>query len=254
MLGAGGGAGGMWIRGVFDGLGETTGFRPEHAAVLIGTSIGAIRAARIGPFTPPPASVVDRLQQSQAPLPAPSAASRTLAGFRKLGGQAIAMISTEGDDDPASWVEDIEPETRARVCSMQRFPPKRRVSSLATSSDPAREIAASAAIPFGAQRVEIEGRSHVDGAVWSVSNADLARPADLDVLVVIAPLVTLDGGTLVSALGRHQLASELQPWRAAKKPVLVFSPSNEQYRRRQEREQHRADGKALALSATAAAV
>jgi len=250
VLGAGGGAGGMWTRGVLDGLAETTGFRPEHADVLIGTSIGAIAAAGIGPFSPPPARVIDALRLATAPLADPSPISRSLAALRSVGGRTVALLSREGEPDPLTWVEHIEPATRARVCSMQRFPPVRRVASIATAANPAREIAASAAIPFGAQRVELDGKGHVDGAVWSVTNADLASPHDADVLVVIAPLVTLDGGSIVSALGRHQLASELRPWHEAGKPALVFSPTAKQYATRQERKQHRADGLAMALAAT----
>ena len=249
VLGAGGGAGGMWIRGVLDGLAETTGFRPEHADVLVGTSLGASAAAGLGPFTPPSRSVVDALRLTRAPLPDPSPISRGLAGVRRLGGKAVAVASREGEPDPLTWVEHIEPATRAQVCSMQRFPPARRVATIATSADPVREIAASAAIPFGAQRVEIDGSSHIDGAVWSVTNADLVAPDELDVLVVIAPLVTLNGGTIVSALGRHQLADELRPWHRAGKPALVFSPTADQYKNRQERKQHRADGNAMAISA-----
>lgn len=249
VLGAGGGAGGMWIRGVLEGLAETTGFRPEHAEVLIGTSIGAIAAAGIGPFTPPVPAVVDRLQLSRAPLAPPSPASRALAGLRSVGGKAFALASREGTPDPLTWVEHIAPETRAQVCSMRRFPPARRVAAVASSTDAVREIAASAAVPFGSQRVQIDGSDHIDGAVWSVTNADLASPDDLDVLVVIAPLVAVTGGSIVSALGRHQLASELRPWQRAGKPALVFSPNGDQYKRRQEREQHRADGRAMAINA-----
>lgn len=249
VLGAGGGAGGMWIRGVLEGLSETVGFQPEHAATLIGTSIGAIKAATIGPFSPPPPMVIERLTQIDAALPPVGPTSRALAALRLAGGKAVSVLSREGAPDPLTWVEDIAEETQAHVCSVRRFPPARRVAPLAASVDPAREIAASAAIPFGAQRVEIDGDDHIDGAVWSVTNADLASPADLDVLVVIAPLVALDGGSLVSALGRHQLAAELRPWRRAGKPALVFSPTGEQYGERQNRPKHRADGKAMAIAA-----
>jgi len=118
VLGAGGGAGGMWIRGVLDGLAETTGFRPEHADVLIGTSIGAIAASGIGPFTPPPPSVVDALRLTQAPLAHPSPISLGFAAVRRLGGKATALISREGEPDPLTWVEHIESTTRAQVCSV----------------------------------------------------------------------------------------------------------------------------------------
>lgn len=250
VLGAGGGAGGQWIRGVLDGLRATTGFRPEHAATLIGTSIGAIRAAGIGPYQEPDPQTVRALQAAGTPPARQGPGGRVLAAARSVGGQGVAVLSRSGAPDPLTWVERIHPETRAQVCSVRRLPPQRRVRSIADAADPEREIAASAAIPFGAQAVELDGADHVDGAVWSVTNADLAEPALLDVLIVIAPLVTTDGGTLVSALGRHQLAAELQPWARAAKPVLVFAPSSAEYSRRQERQHHRVDGLALARRLT----
>ncbi len=246
VLGAGGGAGGQWIRGVLDGLHATTGFRPEHASTLVGTSIGAIRAAGIGPYTAPDAATVRALAAAATPPPRQGPLGSVLAATRLLGGRGLAALSRPGAPDPLTWVEAIHPETVASVCSVRRLPPRRRVRPLSTAADPEREIAASAAIPFGARPVELDGALHVDGAVWSVTNADLASPSALGLLIVIAPLVTTDGGTLVSALGRHQLAAELQPWHHAGKPVLVFAPSSTQYAGRQERQHHRADGEALA--------
>lgn len=250
VLGAGGGAGGQWIRGVLDGLRTTTGFRPEHASTLIGTSIGAIGAAGIGPYSPPDAAVIEQLRAVAAPPPRPTATDLALARVRLVGGRIATMLSRPGDPDPMTWVESIHPETRANVVSVRRFPPNRRVTALASSGDPAREVAASAAIPFGAQPVEIDGAEHVDGAVWSVTNADLASPTELQVLIVIAPLVTTDGGTLVSGLGRRQLAAELRPFASTGVPVLSFAPTSEQYRHRQNRPRHRADGEALARHLT----
>jgi len=250
VLGAGGGAGGQWIGGVLGGLRDTIGFLPEHASTLIGTSIGAIRAAGIGPHRPPSTAVVEALLAAGGPIPRQSLGGQALAGLRSVGGKVAAIASRAGEPDPLTWVEQYHPETRAQVCSMQRLPPRRRVASIADAADPVREIAASAAVPFGAQRVTIEGAGHIDGAVWSVTNADLADPGQLDVLVVIAPLVTTDGGTLVSALGRHQLAAELRPWHRSGKPALVFAPNADQYERRQERAEHHADARALAIAIT----
>ena len=251
VLGAGGGAGGQWIRGVLDGLEATTGFRPEHASALVGTSIGAIRAAGIGPPTTPEHPTVSALLEVAAPPPDPGAASRALAAARLFGGRAAAILSRAGAPDPLTWVESIHPQTPANVVSVRRLPPVRRVAALSAAPDPTSEIAASAAIPFGAQPVELDGAKHVDGAVWSVTNADLVSPRNVELLIVIAPLVTTDGGSIVSALGRHQLLSELRPFAAAKTPVITFAPSGAQYRHRQDRPRHRADGEALARRLTA---
>lgn len=246
VLGAGGSSGAAWIRGALEGLHERFGFDPEHSHVLIGTSIGAIKASGIGPYRPPPPEVVDALVTAGDVPEAPDLGSRSLAAIRLAGGRALALASRSGTPDPLTWVEHVEPDTRAQVCSVKRFPPQRRVAAIATSLDPIREIAASAAVPFGAQPVVIDGENYVDGAVWSVTNADLASPVDVDVLIVIAPLVATDGGTLVSALARHQLAVELRPWHRAQKPVIVLAPSGDSYSTRRDRAQHRADGLRLA--------
>ena len=236
---------------MLDGLEATTGFRPEHAGVLVGTSIGAIGAARIGPHIAPETSVIDRLLAVAGPPPAPTIANRALAGVRRSGGRVAATLSRAGATDPTTWVDHIQPETRAQVVSIRRFPPTRRVATIATASDPVGEIAASAAVPFGARPVELDGAPHIDGALWSVTNADLVRPSDVDVLIVLAPLVTTDRGTLVSGLGRHQLASELAAFAEAGVPALTFAPSFAQYLHRRDRDRHRADGEALARRSTA---
>ncbi len=248
VLGAGGSSGAHWIFGVLSGLRDRTGFQPQHAEVLIGTSIGAIKAAGMGPFSSPPQATIAALMAGASPPPRPGLRSGSLASMRLFAGKAIAVASRPGSTDPYTWVEQIEPQTSAVVCSVQKWPPARRAAAIAGSPNPAREIAASAAIPFGAQSVDIDGKAHIDGAVWSVTNADLASPENLDLLIVIAPLVASDGGSLVSSLGRHQLASELEPWRRARKPVIVMAPTGDQYARRQHREQHRADGYSLALN------
>jgi len=252
VLGAGGTAGAHWIRGVLNGLEERYGFKPEHASVLIGTSIGAIKAAAVGPHAEPPASVVQALEGAGTVPTRPAWHSSMLASARTLAGQSLAAVSRSGEFDPLGWVGAVNPNSRAQVCSTRRWPPDRRVASLTDSVDPHREIGASAAVPFGARHVMIDGTPHLDGAVWSVTNADLAAPHQLDVLVVIAPLVATTGGTLVSGLGRHQLAVELEPWRLASKPVFVLAPSSEHYASRNEFERHQSDAYQLVVSNAAA--
>ncbi len=248
VLGAGGTAGAAWIFGCLEVLEELTDFDPGQADVLIGTSIGAIKAASIAADGHVSARTFDALQTMATVPNAPTALNTARAAARLAGGKAVALVARAGAADPLTWVEDLKLDGRAQIVSMQRFPPARRVAVLAESATPEREVAASAAIPFGAKPVEMEGKSHVDGAVWSVTNADLASPEDLDLLIVIAPLVATDGGSTVSSLGRDQLITELEPWHAAGKPVIVLAPSGAQYEHRKDRKRHHADARSLTFS------
>ncbi len=249
VLGAGGTAGAHWIRGCLAGLNQICGFRPEHASLLVGTSVGAIKAAGFGPHVPAPADVAARLGELASVPPRVERIDRLATKLRLAGGCFLAVVSRSAGPNPLAWVEAIHPETRALVCSMRRLPPRRRVADLAAPSAPALEIAASAAIPFGSRSVWVGGARHVDGAVWSVTNADVASPQNLELLIVIAPLVATDGGTAVARLGRAQLATELEPWRQANKPVLVLAPSGSQYASRQNHSGHKADALALVMAA-----
>ncbi len=251
VLGAGGTRGGAWIRGAFDALHETTGFRPQQASTLIGTSIGAFVTGRIGPNEPLPLEVFEQLHQLASIPDRPSVFDHAATLSRVSAGRLIALGCPPGREDPRHWIEEIVPDCYGTVVSMKCWPPGRRISSLATAEDRAGEIAASGAVPIGAKPVELDGDRHTDGAVHSVTNADLARPDDGDLLIVIAPLVTTEAGSLTSRSGRHQLRVELDPWRRAAKPVLVIAPSSQEYAHRSDRHRHRNAAHALIHSLVA---
>lgn len=246
VLGAGGPAGGAWTRGCFAALEETTGFRPSMASTLVGTSIGAFIAGRTGPPEPAPRAVVEALQTIAEPPSRPSTSDRVIAAGRLSVGRAICAVKPPGRDDALGWVQHIEPGTLARVVSARCRRGTRRAELLADSSDPTSEIAASGAIPLGARPVSINGADHIDGAVLSVTNADLIDPSTVDVLIVIAPLVsTGTGGSLVSRSGRRQLRTELAAAARHATPTAVFAPSGSEYERRQERERHEQVGRSM---------
>ncbi len=246
VLGAGGPAGGAWTRGCFAALEATTGFRPTMASTLIGTSIGAFVAGRTGPPERATPDVVDALRTIATPPTKPSGSDRVIAAGRLAIGRAICAIKPPGRDDALGWVQHIEPETLARVVSARCRSGSRRAELLAKSPDPTSEIAASGAIPLGAKPVRMDGADHIDGAVLSVTNADLVDPGTVDVLIVIAPLVsTGPGGSLVSRSGRRQLRTELADASRHGTPTAVFAPSGEEYIRRQERERHEEVGRSM---------
>ena len=97
-------------------------------------------------------------------------------------------------------------------------------------------VEASCAIPGFFRPVVIDGVRHVDGAVHSPTNADLAAELDLDLVVVLSPMSsscgdairTLDAPTRVRCALR--LDAELATLRRAGTPVLVLQPGREELR------------------------
>ncbi len=243
VLGAGGTLGGSWIRGALEGLEAVAGFRPAQAAVIQGTSIGAFITGRLGGAEALPSDVFDALHRCAAVPTPPTLQDRLVHGLRLGTGALVAAAAVAGRDDPRSWVQEVAPDASGRVVSMQSFPPRRRVAGLATAEDPAAEIAASGAVPFVASPVRLDGRRHCDGAAWSLTNADLVVPSDVDLLVVIAPRVTTEGGSATSWTGRHQLRVELAPWAAARRPCVVVAPTAEEFELRADRARHHADAR-----------
>jgi NTE family protein len=63
----------------------------------------------------------------------------------------------------------------------------------APTTDVARAVRASCAIPAFFAPVRIDGRRYVDGGVWSVSNLDLVAGQELDLVVCINPMSSLEG-------------------------------------------------------------
>jgi hypothetical protein len=77
--------------------------------------------------------------------------------------------------------------------------------------------------------VLIGGRRHVDGGVWSAHNLDLLAAADLDLVVVSAPMSTTDlwaieRGAAVRSVVRHRLDREADLVRRSGLPVTVIQP------------------------------
>ena len=80
--------------------------------------------------------------------------------------------------------------------------------------------------------MRIEGRRHVDGGMWSTNNLDLVAGAELDLVVVSAPMSTEPGGALERGAWarlpvRRQLDREAAEVRRSGIPVLVVQPDRE---------------------------
>ncbi|GAC1322342.1 MAG: patatin-like phospholipase family protein [Thermoleophilaceae bacterium] len=98
-------------------------------------------------------------------------------------------------------------------------------------------VAASCAIPGFYHPVQIAGRRYVDGGLWSTSNLDILRAAELDVVICLNPTSSLhpplawNPAERVAALARavsgRRLGSEAKKLRAAGTEVVLVQPTAE---------------------------
>lgn len=246
VLGAGGTPGGAFIRAGLAALAASTGYRPEMSATVIGTSVGALNAARIPaePSTPPlaVADAVGDLAQRLAPTPR-SLLDRLVPAPRQILGRLVGRLAPRGSHAPGYPVASPPYHPGVRVVSCRRSDGARRITPLDRAADPTAELYASAAVPAFAPPVLLDGTEHVDGAVWSTTNADLVGPDDHDVLIVIAPMVPGHGGSLVHRAHRSAMLAEVEPWVRAEKPVLILVPSEDALINRSETDAFAADAR-----------
>lgn len=233
VVGAGGRTGGAFIDAALAELGSRVGLDPSRARILVGTSAGAFTVAGTAAPTPGP-----------RPDPQPGHAAgdgdvarladgawhprwwdRPVAAARRRLGLLVAPLAI-GRGAPVTWsVPDGPHHPEARVVTVHARSRRREVHRLAWVDDPAAVVRASAAIPFALRPVRLGGDPHVDGALGSSTNADLATPEGAGTVVVICALVPRSGGSLLSALDRAALRHELRPWVRAGRPVVVVAPT-----------------------------
>jgi NTE family protein len=100
-------------------------------------------------------------------------------------------------------------------------------------------VAASCAIPGFYRPVEIAGRRYVDGGLWSTSNLDILRNADLDLVICLNPSSSLHppfawnpverlAGAMRTLSGRR-LGSERKIVRSAGAEVVLIQPTTEDH-------------------------
>jgi NTE family protein len=263
VLGGGGVTGASFELAALFGIRMATGWDPDDAAVIVGTSCGALVGSviRCGELTLE--SVVGELQgreeltEGLRRMIYRRAASRgtarwlrhgVLPGLRspgvKLAVGGPARYHTGGiarwlrrNLGPAadSWPEKpfvivaYDVEAHRRVAFGTENAPQATVAEAAS---------ASAAVPLIFQPVPIEGRLYVDGGVASGTNADLVlgNPDPLDLVLVIAPMASVEARhgsrfyeDILDRAGRTALAKELDcirdRWPEAE--VLVIRPDED---------------------------
>jgi len=271
VLGCGGTLGAAWSIAALDAVGHALGWDPRTADVLVGTSAGAGLAAMLGAgvaveglieaslgapgsdetlaahFGSPPGA---RPPLPRAQLGSPrllvSRASpmlTALAGILPVGRgdagflDAVAHACAAGGpgetaaspwvQHPATWLVAVDFEEGGRVAFGRAGAPR---ASLAEA------LRASWAVPGWFPPVSIAGRRYVDGGVASPASADLLADADVDEVIVLAPMASRTQGPrrglgrVEGALRAHMrrtLDREVELLRARGKRVLRVEPGPE---------------------------
>jgi NTE family protein len=210
VLAAGGVVGEAWMTGVLAGIEDGSGADLRHVEVFVGTSAGAIVAARLAAgerLRRPPGrrAGAEPLQAADsggglvrtaarwgwaatAPL-APLATAVAAPGGAFLRSALLARAPSSGQTlahlraEVAGWGARFD--GRLRVCCVDKRS-GRRVVFGAPGAPPAAvadAVVASCAVPWVFAPVRIGGREYVDGGMWSVTNLD-AAPAGRDTQVL----------------------------------------------------------------------
>lgn len=218
VLGGGGVLGAAWLAGGLGALVRETGWDPEDATLVMGTSAGAVVAA-LSAGSHQPWQIVEKGLESQF-LDVMSAAVfrverpdrltrwgswRMVVEAWRGGGDATlsrlwagilphGLVSTHHLEQmidrrveawpgrPRLWIVGTDYETGAR--HVFRGPGRYNVSV-------GRAVAASCAIPGFYRPVRVDSKRYVDGGVTSSSNIDLLGGEGLDLIICMLPLSPL---------------------------------------------------------------
>lgn len=217
VLSGGGLAGIAWELGVLHGLLEAA---PElarsilQAGVVVGTSAGATVAVQLtsgfpigeladAQLVPPAAELATsgNLYEIFADLAELARGARDIeAAARRIGAMALAAHTVE----PEQRLRAIEarlptstwPSCDLRLTAVDAESGERRVFTAAAGVSLRDAVAASSAVPGIWPAVEIGGRRYIDGAVRSMTNADLAAGAGRVLVLQPLPEQTAPWGSL----------------------------------------------------------
>ena len=220
-LGGGGPVGLAWEIGVLAALAEGEGPGPETSATIVGTSAGSMLGAwlRLGRTLPDlEAVILAGAKLPGRPLPLTTDDERRLyaealrlwarpatmtAEQARAVGEVAARVTRPDPERLASFETEFGtawPEGGLIVTSC-RIHTGERVGWTASSGQPLHlAVAASCTVPGQSPPLEIAGSRHVDGGVWSSTNADLLAGCGVDGALVLSPMAGAMG------LGRAQAA------------------------------------------------
>jgi NTE family protein len=161
----------------------------------------------------------------------------TQAQRADVGAHALATTLP----DEATWLQTFLPQ--AGIASITQWPAQPLKMVAVNASDGAirvfdarsgapiqRAIAASAAVPSFTPPITIDGRRYIDGGVRSLTNADLARDMDLDLVIISSPMTQATARPVTAAMSvvrpplRILLRMEIAALRRAGVPVVAIEP------------------------------
>jgi NTE family protein len=252
VLGAGGVVGEAWMTGVLGGIEDAAGVDLRRVEAFVGTSAGAIVAARLAADEPlrrpprrPSTAARDAPEEAAggllrtaarwgwaatAPL-APLATALAVPGGASLRsallarapdtGRSIAGLRSEVQAAGARF------DGRLRICCVDKRSGRRVVFGApgAPRASVGEAVAASCAIPWVFAPVRIGEREYVDGGVWSVTNLD-AAPARRETQVLCLDPTAALRSAVRQAL-RVAVAVELQVLRGRGARVDHVTPDDE---------------------------
>jgi NTE family protein len=266
VLGAGGSVGLAYHGAVLGALADQTAWDPRSAAVLVGTSAGSISAAMLRGGLPAgdlmrsteglPLSAegarVAALGRPHHPRAQPSDVLRMrpvadllgavhgLAHVRShsVGPWVAALLPAGGvqTDAISSGIDSLHaggwPADPLWLCAVRLRDGKRVVFGRPDAPDVpvGQAVAASCAVPGYFRPVSIEGRRYIDGGVRSLTNADLGRDADLDLVLVISPMTQASARPVPAPISvarqplRFLVHMEVAALRRAGVPVVAIEP------------------------------
>lgn len=268
VLGAGGVVGQAYQAGVLAALEREIDWDPRRATVIVGTSAGSVTGAalRVGvPATDLAASlygvptsrrggaILQRILPADTGslptptvrslfrlwnLPAPALLARTarrpwafrpeVAAVTLLpAGQIDITERARGLDEHigARWPDGL------RICAVRRRDGARvvfgRPGSPATRLAPA--VLASCAIPGYFKPVTIDGTQYMDGGVHSVTNADVLRHDQLDLVLIVSSMSAAHGNAngadgLLRRTVHRRMEREIARLEGSGTPVISLEP------------------------------
>ena len=215
VIGCGGTLGAAWIAAALVALRDELDWDPREADLLLGTSAGAetvtilgsgcsvddILEMQLGTTTNP--ILAEHLSAAPGAFPpVPRLGLPALGLLRHARGltQAAGLLPTGSGDaawldrlatrlnpgrewvaHPAMWLVATDIGTGARVAFGSPGAPRATLSQA---------LRASWGIPGWFPPVEIAGRRYLDGGIASTASVDLAAAADLDEVIVLAPMAS----------------------------------------------------------------
>jgi NTE family protein len=262
VLGGGGVTGAAYLFGTLMALQAATDWQPNDAEVIVGTSSGAFVAALVRGEAMDLQAMADdglagkdleewlrdRIYRRVRPRGVMRWLTKGIVpGVTNPGlGLVLGTPGLYSTDPLAEWIDGSlgplahEWPSEPTVIVGYDLESRRRVPFGTESAPevPLREaVAASSAVPFIYEPVEIDGRWYVDGGVASGTSVDfvLGNPEPLDLVVVIAPMAATTarpGGRFyedfMDRAGRGTLATELDLLRRTwpETEVLVLRPDD----------------------------